>query len=324
MNKSNNIDLNFLQEFEDGMNPANATNSSFNFEILGYGEISTVFGIDTDENANWAFKRLPLFKNLKQAEDYVEFYKSYNHKLEEIGLNLPECSGFAVKGHKGIYVTYLMQKRLNSKSIAHKLIHQLPDNQITVLLHLVLNEILKVWKHNQKHPDLVLGIDAQISNWALKDYDEQNINLSENSELYFIDTSTPLIQKNNLEQLDAELMLKSAPGFIRPVLRWFFLDDVLTRYYSFRDIAIDILANFIKEQRKDLIKISLPIINNFFKEHFDIIKENPIKEKEILSYYKEDKLIWSIFLATRRFDKFVKTKILRKRYEFILPGQIKR
>ena len=66
MDRSTKIDLNYLQEFENSLNPANATNSSFNFEILGYGEISTVFGIDTDENANWAFKRLPLFKSLKQ------------------------------------------------------------------------------------------------------------------------------------------------------------------------------------------------------------------------------------------------------------------
>lgn len=324
MDISTNIDLNFLQEFENGLNPAKGTNKTFDFEILGYGEISTVFGINTGEYANWAFKRLPLFKSLKQAEDYVEFYKNYNHKLEEIGLNLPECSGFAVKGHKGIYVAYLLQKRLNSKSIAHKLLHQLSNNQIKILLQLVLIQILKVWKHNQKCPELVLGIDAQISNWSLKDYDEKNIRLNEKSELYFIDTSTPLMQKDKIEQLDAELMLKSAPGFIRPVLRWIFLDDVLTRYYSFRDITIDILVNFIKEQRNDLIKTSLPIINNFFEQHFEIIREKPLQEKEILSYYKEDKLIWSIFLATRRFDKFIQTKIFRKRYEFILPGKIKR
>ena len=132
MNNSNKIDLNFLQEFENGLDPAKATNARFNFEILGYGEISTVFGINMGENENWAFKRLPLFKSFKQADDYVAFYKGYNHKLEEIGLNLPESDGFAVSGHNGIFVAYLMQKRLNGKSIAHKLLHQLPDNQISL------------------------------------------------------------------------------------------------------------------------------------------------------------------------------------------------
>ena len=318
------MDIKRLQEFENHLNPAKATNSRFAFEILGYGEISTVFDIKGEAFSGWAFKRLPLFKSLEQAENYVNFYKTYNRKLEETGIRLPKYEGAAVKGHKGIYVAYLMQERLNGKSVAHKLLHILPDNRILILLELVLKEVLKVWQFNRKNTGLILGIDAQISNWALKDFDEDNPQLSENSILYFIDTSTPLMQKNGVEQLDAELLLKSAPGFIRPVLRWFFLDDVLTRYYSFRDITIDILANFMKEQRKDLIDKSLPVVNRFYEQHAAIIGEKALQAKEVYDYYKEDKLIWSIFLATRRFDRFVQTKIFRKRYEFILPGKIKR
>jgi len=318
-------DFQFLQEFENGLNPADASNKGFDFEILGYGEISTVFAINSGAiGKQWAFKRLPIFKSLKQAEDYVQFYKSYNKKLEEIGIELPGYDGVAVKGHKGVYAAYLMQKRLNGKSIAHKLLHQLSNDQIVILLKLVLKQVLKVWEHNKRNQELILGIDAQISNWALKNYDENNITITEESNLYFIDTSTPLMQLDGKEQLDAELMLTSAPGFIRPVLRKFFLDDVLTRYYSFRNITIDILANFIKEQREDLIEICLPEVNIFFKEHFEIIGEKPLEAKEVTSYYKEDKLIWTIFLATRRFDRFIQTKLLRKRYEFILPGKIKR
>ena len=41
-------------------------------------------------------------------------------------------------------------------------------------------------------------------------------------------------------------------------------------------------------------------------------------------YYKEDKLIWSLFLAFRKLDRWLKTVLFRKRYEFILPGKIKR
>ncbi len=318
------MDLQFLQDFENHLNPATATNSKFAFDILGYGEISTVFDIKGEAFRGWAFKRLPLFKSMEQARNYVDFYKSYNQKLNEIGIQIPEYDGIAVKGHRGIYVAYLMQKRLNGKAVLHKLLHVLPDEQILIMLELVLQETLKVWEFNKKNTGLVLGIDAQVSNWALKDFDENHIEINKNTGLYFIDTGTPLMQKDGVEQLDAELMLKSAPGFIRPVLRWFFLDDVLTRYYSFRDISIDILANFIKEQRSDLIELCLPVVNRFYKEHYDLIGEKPLQAKEVHDYYKEDKLIWSIFLATRRFDRFVQTKILRKRYEFILPGKIKR
>jgi hypothetical protein len=320
----NIMDLQLLQEFENHLNPAKAINKKFDFEILGYGEISTVFEIKGEAFSGRAFKRLPLFKSLEQAQNYVDFYKSYNQKLEETGISLPKYDGKAVRGHRGIYVAYLMQEQLNGKSILHKLLHVLPDDEIPVLLELILKEILKVWTFNKKNTGLILGIDAQVSNWALKAFDENNPHVNENSELYFIDTSTPLMQKNGVEQLDAELLLKSAPGFIRPVLRWFFLDDVLTRYYSFRDISIDILANLIKEQREDLIELCLPVVNRFYEVHYDVIGEKLLQSKEVYDYYKEDKMIWSIFLATRRFDRFVQTKVFKKQYEFILPGKIKR
>jgi len=41
-------------------------------------------------------------------------------------------------------------------------------------------------------------------------------------------------------------------------------------------------------------------------------------------YYREDKFIWTLFLALRRMDRWLTTTIFRKRYEFILPGKIKR
>jgi hypothetical protein len=52
--------------------------------------------------------------------------------------------------------------------------------------------------------------------------------------------------------------------------------------------------------------------------------EAPFSVADLEKYYKWDKFIWVAFLALRRFDCRVKTKLLRQRYEFILPGDIKR
>ena len=49
-----------------------------------------------------------------------------------------------------------------------------------------------------------------------------------------------------------------------------------------------------------------------------------LTEKEVEKYYREDKLIWTLFLAFRRFDRFLTTRLRRRRYEFVLPGKIKR
>ncbi len=46
--------------------------------------------------------------------------------------------------------------------------------------------------------------------------------------------------------------------------------------------------------------------------------------EEVKKYYREDKLIWTLFLAFRRIDRWLTIKLLRKRYEYVLPGKIKR
>jgi len=46
--------------------------------------------------------------------------------------------------------------------------------------------------------------------------------------------------------------------------------------------------------------------------------------EEIEAYYKEDKLIWRVFLGLRRLDRWIKSKLMGQRYEFVLPGNIQR
>jgi hypothetical protein len=35
-------------------------------------------------------------------------------------------------------------------------------------------------------------------------------------------------------------------------------------------------------------------------------------------------MIWRLYLSMRRFDRMIRTKILRREYPYILPGKIKR
>ncbi len=52
--------------------------------------------------------------------------------------------------------------------------------------------------------------------------------------------------------------------------------------------------------------------------------QQPLSMEEVKKYYKEDKLIWTLFLAFRRIDRWMTTKLFRGRYEFLLPGRIER
>jgi len=303
------IDQGLLERFEIGLNPSKIEKSSLPAHVLGYGEISTIFQIGN--NRNVAFKRMPLFPNRLSAEEYVEKYRSYCHLLSEAGLNLPEDKTIIIEVPGRPVVLYIAQEQLNSDGFCHKLIHRINPVQAGQLIEQVVSEVSKLFRFSrQKSPVIEIALDGQISNW----------NAGQNGHtLFYIDTSTPLFRKNGIEQLDPELLLKSAPGFLRWMIRWLFLSDVMNRYYDHRQVCVDLAGNLYKEQRPDLIPVALKHINHQLPPD-----GKPLTQNEVKKYYREDKIIWTIFLLFRKMDRFFKTNILRKRYEFILPGKIKR
>jgi len=305
-----NIDSELLNKFEAGLDPQNLKASSVPAVILGFGEISTVFQIGGC--ADTAYKRMPLFKDIASAERYAGQFLEYCNLLTESGLKLPE-SGTGIVALPGRpVVLYIAQNILPPERFAHKLIHVLNPDETGKMMEKILSRIELVWSFNRKKSLLFeLALDGQLSNWVFPE------NLS--GELYFVDTSTPLYRKNGVEQLDPELLLQSAPGFLRWMLRLFFLDDVMNRYYDRRQVCIDLAANLYKEQKPELLSMTVEIMNGIFFE-----KDNPLSADEVEKYYATDRKIWALFLAFRRIDRFIKTRIFMKRYEFILPGKIKR
>jgi len=305
-----NIDSDLLNKFEAGLDPQNLKDSSVPAVILGFGEISTVFQIGGCTDI--AYKRMPLFNNIASAERYAGQFLEYCNLLSGSGLNLPESQTRIVALPGRPVVLYIAQKILPPERFAHKLIHVLNPDETGKMMEKILSQIELVWSFNrEKRPLFELALDGQLSNWVLPENGKEG--------LFFVDTSTPLYRKNGIEQLDPELLLQSAPGFLRWMLRLFFLNDVMNRYYDKRQVCIDLAANLFKEQKPEIVPISVEIMNGMF-----FAKENPLSAGEIEKYYATDRIIWAMFLAFRRIDRFIKTKIMTKRYEFILPGKIKR
>lgn len=305
-----NIDSGLLSRFEAGLDPQNLKDSPVPAVILGFGEISTVFKIEGCPDM--AYKRMPLFRDIASAGKYAEQFLEYCNLLAESGLKLPESGTEVVAVPGRPVVLYIAQKILPPERFAHKLIHVLNPDETGEMLKKILLQIGLIWDFNRrKKPLFEIALDGQLSNWVIPE------NLA--GELYFVDTSTPLYRKNGIEQLDPELLLQSAPGFLRWMLRLFFLKDVMNRYYDRRQVCIDIAANLFKEQKPEMVPRAAEIMNGIFFE-----KNNPLAEEEVKKYYSTDRKIWALFLAFRRIDRFITANIMRKRYEFILPGKIKR
>ncbi len=296
----------YLSEFEKGLDISEIENSKILGEIVGYGEISSIFKVKGF--SGWIYKRLPLFESIEQAEEYAEKYKKYVDLLKEAGLQLPDDFYKVVNGHVKV-VLYLAQQEINKTDLCQNRLHTQTEEKNLKMLQRIFLKINKIYQFNKRNKEKTeLSIDGQISNWAV-----------EGEDLLYFDTSTPLFKLDGLEQMDPDLILSSAPKALVWIIKVFFLQDVMDRYYDIRLVFIDIVANLYKEQKVELID---PVIVNANKYLPDGIEK--ISRKEVDKYYKEDKFIWQLFLGLRRLDRWFTTKVLRKRYEFILPGKIER
>jgi len=305
-----------LQELELTLDPYHPEDGTVPIEILGFGEISLVFKIIDDPAGDIAYKRLPIFDSVEQVEQHIEAYKRYNQVLSDIGITLPESDAtwvYADDKDKGITL-FCAQAIIPADRVCNKLLHQQKDVEIIELFRKILAELAIIWEYNATSDTLQLGFDGQISNFAaVKD------------ELYYLDTSTPMYRIDDEDAMEGTLFLKSAPPGVRFLLKIFFLQEILDRYYIFRDVLIDLIANFYKEQRGELVPELVRITNEFLTNLPDVIDPiEPLTVDEIESYYKEDKFIWSLFQKVRSIHRFITTKIFRRKYPFYLPGKINR
>ena len=302
------IDIELLNRFEQELVPHDLSRSSVPARIIGFGEISAIFQIGEEDNI--IYKRIPIFPDLKTAENYRKMYFEYCSLIKQAGINLPEDDAVIVEVPQHPVVIYFVQQRLDDKFFCHNLINTLSETDTNLMLEQIMSALTGIWEFNkEKNPDLEIALDCQLSNWVWMEKHGKR-------KLYLIDTSTPFIRKNGVEQLDVELLLKSAPVYIRWLIRRLDLDDVIGRYYDHKKVVTDLVANLYKEQRPDLIPFFLKIVNKYLEEE--------LSQKEIDKYYKEDKMIWVLFSALRKADRFISVNLLRKRYEFILPGAVKR
>jgi hypothetical protein len=306
------VDTNLLKEFEESLDPANPEESQIPARVLGYGEISTVFEILDDSQKNLAFKRMPLFNTIEQVRKYKETYNRYNELLNNIGIDIPEFGAEEVITEKGRIVLYLYQRMIPSQAIGYNLIHSHSNEEIMELVETILEYLNKVWSFNERErPHIQLAIDGQVSNWAVREYYD-GLEIEKGVPLLYLDTSTPLMRENGVEQLNTQLFLKPAPPIMRWILKKFYLQDIVDKYYDLRRVVLDLVANFYKEQRPELIPNLIKLANQFFLKQSVVSDLTPLSLEEVKDYYDDDASTWKLYLRVRRFHRYISTKILHR------------
>ncbi|MCP4356925.1 MAG: hypothetical protein GY796_02770, partial [Chloroflexi bacterium] len=269
--------------------------------------------------------RMSIFETAAELTEYLAVYDQYHTLLEEeVGIHLPVQGYVALENDDDRPIFYIIQQKIAAAALANKAVGNLSPDEADRFFTQVLRQFQKVWTFNQAQDQFQVGLDGQISNWAIADFDPEQPDINPDTKLLYVDTSTPLFRVNGVEQLDSELFLRSAPSFLRWLLRWLFLSDVVNRYYDLHLVSNDLLANLYKEQMPHLIPDFIVTATRFFTHEMAGHNISPLSEDAVRDYYREDKRIWAIYAAMRRLDRTLQTRLLRRPYPYILPGKVQR
>ncbi len=269
-------------------------------KVLGYGEITLVLAWPPGD-PRFACKRLPVFENEERFSAYAAHFERYLEALASRGIKVLESEILSVRRPDGALAAYVVQPILDEEALLPRVL-ACGDRELGETL------IREVVARVAKAVDETVGLDAQVSNWAVVGDD-----------LVFFDVSTPMLREDGRDLLDVDVFLAALPWALRLPVRRFLVGEILARYHRPRDVLLDMAANLIKERLQGWIPVVLSEASVALPAGTP-----PIDQGEVRRYYRQDALIWEFLQRARRLDRVWQRKIRRRAYPFLLPPRIER
>ena len=307
-----------LRRFEEQLDPAQPTAGDASVEIVGYGEVSTAFALAALPHA--ICKRMAGFRDERTVARYTDVVRCYIDWLTQLGIAVADTQLVPVCTRAGGHVVYLVQPRLPAAGLGHHLLRQADDTTLCACLDAVLAIIGTLMRRNRAATDArTITVDAQLSNWY---FDVRDGGVG--APLLF-DVGTPYMRLHGVDEVGVDIFLAPIP----PVIRWYYrrqraVERYLDDYFDTRHILLDLLGNFYKEGRPDRIPMALGHVNRWLATTGADLDAATLDAAAVERYYAKDAAALELFLKARRVDRFIRTRILRQRYNFILPGPIRR
>lgn len=286
-----------LAELEGLVRRALGSGSTDGLGVLGYGEITLVLGWPV-EHPRVACKRLPVFADEKRARAYGSLILEYVGELTTRGIRVLPTEWRTTPADGGRIAAYVVQPALPGERLAPRLVAN-DDAGAPELLASIVSQIVAV-------VDSRVGLDAQLSNWAVLDGD-----------LHYFDVTTPLLaDATGRTRLDLDLLTSPLPAAIRPIVRRAVAPGLVAAYHRPRDVAVDLVGNLLKERLEHAVAPAI--------EQANARLSPPITRAEIDRWYRSDARTWGALLRLRRADRWWQRKVRRRDYPFLLPGPIRR
>ena len=315
--------LETLDRTEQALNPADPE-AGGHVRVLGYGEISAALTIDALPGL--VCKRMAGYRDGASISAYMDLIEQYLAELADAGVLVAPTLPVPVRreGHRP--VLYLVQPQMDSATLGHTLLLTADDETLAAALRQVLHTVAELAASNAARTDGVeVAVDGQLSNWS---FGTAALTAEEarpaGTRPMLLDVGTPFMRRNGRHLLDVEVVVAPAPPGIRALLRRFVADSYQDDYFVPRTLALDLLGNFHKEGASERIGLGEGVVNEWLATTDLPGPRDPIHIDEVARYYRQDARLLELFLSTRRADRLIRTKVLRRPYEFLLPGPVTR
>jgi hypothetical protein len=213
-------------------------------------------------------------------------------------------------------VVYLVQPRLDHETLGNRLLHTADDARLAAVIGQSLDSVGRLARHSAQRADGVeVAVDGQLSNWSFPPDGRPPV---------LVDVGTPFIRRHGRHSLDARVFVAAAPPGIRGLFLRFVADSYQDDYFVPRTLAVDMLGNFHKEGTTQRIDLGLDVVNEWLARADLPGPRDPIDAAEVAAYYRRDAQLLGLFLQARRADRMIRTKVLRRPYDFLLPGRVAR
>lgn len=304
-----------LSAFEAQLDPTRPEGGPFGCQVVGYGEVSAVLTLAALPGR--VLKRMSGFPTAGEAAAYAAVVGRYLELLA--GQEVPVASTERVQlaPEPDRHVVYLVQERLEEKQLGQVWLQRARDPELFELLGRVLETVARVLRANPLRDDgREASIDPQLSNWAWP---------GPGAEPLLVDVGTPFLRCNGALETGAEIFLRAFPPGIRAfVRRARLVERYIADYFRLDRVILDVLGNFIKEGASHRLEAGIAFANDWLAGQPEAERFRPIQRRRVEAYYRDDARTLAWMLRVRRLQRFVRTRLLLRRYDFILPGRIRR
>lgn len=265
--------------------------------VVGYGEISLAFAWPPVAPTVVA-KSLPPLADRARLRAYEALLEEYLEVLAARGVAvLPTAVRAVADGAQ--QRAYVLQPWMAPDRIGSRTLAAADPERGGALLREVVANVLRA-------SDDRVGIDGQVSNWAVVD-----------GRLHYLDVSTPMLRDaDGRDRLDTGPFAASVPWVLRRPVERFVAPALLAPYHDPRRVLLDTAGNLLRER---LARWLPPLL-----EHANPHLEVPLTVPEVRRFYRGNARAWSALQALRRADRAWQRHVRRRPYGFLLAPAYRR